>query len=128
MIFCVFPLRSLETLDLSHNQFTSLPMNLPRHLRKLTLEHNNVSQIPAFTFRHLRPGLQSLRLSHNALSNNGIARVSFVGTYRSLSELLLDNNHLGEIPRCVREFKNLQVLRLDSNWIRYNWTFHKFSF
>ncbi|XP_029995354.1 extracellular matrix protein 2 [Sphaeramia orbicularis] len=110
--------RSLETLDLSHNQFTSVPMNLPRPLRKLDLQHNNITQIPAFTFRHLRPGLQSLHLSHNALSNEGVQRYSFVGSYRSLGELFLDNNSLREVPRCVRQFKNLQLLRLNNNLIR----------
>ncbi|KAM7411805.1 hypothetical protein PAMA_021671 [Pampus argenteus] len=111
-------LKALEAFDLSYNQFTSVPMNLPRSLRKLTLQHNNISHIPAFVFRHLRPGLQILRLSHNALSDAGIERVSFVGTYRSLGELLLDNNRLEEVPRSVRQFKNLQVLRLDNNQIR----------
>ncbi|KAA8591002.1 hypothetical protein FQN60_001945 [Etheostoma spectabile] len=110
--------KSLEALDLSYNRFTSVPMNLPRHLRKLTLQHNNISHIAAFTFRHMRSNLQSLSLSHNVLSNEGMERVSFVGTYRSLGELLLDNNRLGEVPRCVRQFKNLQVLRLDNNQIR----------
>ncbi|XP_053281478.1 extracellular matrix protein 2 [Pleuronectes platessa] len=93
-------------------------MNLPRPLHKLNLQHNNIRYIPTFAFRHLRPGLRSLRLSHNALSNEGLQRPSFVGTYRSLGELLLDNNHLREVPRCVRQFKNLQVLRLDNNQIR----------
>ncbi|KAF7655827.1 hypothetical protein LDENG_00050370 [Lucifuga dentata] len=109
---------SLETLDLSHNQLTSVPMNLPRSLRKLTLQYNDISHIPAFTFRHMRPGLQSLHLSHNALGNEGLERISFVGTYRSLLELLLDNNRLGDVPRAIRQFKNLQVLRLDNNQIR----------
>ncbi|TNN82358.1 Extracellular matrix protein 2 [Liparis tanakae] len=111
-------LKSLEALDLSYNTFTSVPMNLPRRLQKLNLQHNNISHIAAFTFRHMKSSLQSLRLSHNALSNEGMDRFSFVGTYRSLGELLLDNNRLGEVPRCVRQFKNLQVLRLDNNQIR----------
>ncbi|XP_030277995.1 extracellular matrix protein 2 [Sparus aurata] len=111
-------LKSLEALDLSYNQFISMPLYLPRHLRKLTLQHNNISHIPSFVFRHVRPGLQTLQLSHNALSNEGLERFSFVGTYRSLHELLLDNNHLRDVPRCVRQFKNLKVLRLDNNQIR----------
>ncbi|XP_029291780.1 extracellular matrix protein 2 [Cottoperca gobio] len=111
-------LKTLEALDLSYNRFTSVPMDLPRRLQKLTLQHNNISHIGAFTFRHMRSSLQSLHLSHNALSNEGIERVSFVGTYRSLGELLLDNNRLKEVPRCVRQFKNLRVLRLDNNQIR----------
>lgn len=111
-------LRFLEALDLSHNQFTSVPMNLARPLRKLNLQHNSIGHIPEFAFRHLRPGLQSLSLSHNGLRNEAIQQFSFVGTYRSLTELLMDNNLLVEVPRCVRQFKNLQVLRLDSNQIR----------
>lgn len=114
----MFPVRSLEALDLSYNHFTSIPMNLPPPLRKLTLQHNNIYQIPAFAFRHLWPGLQSLQLSHNALSNGDMVRVSFVGAYRSLGELLLDNNRLDEVPPSIREFKNLRVLRLDNNHIR----------
>lgn len=93
-------------------------MNLPRPLRSLTLQHNRISRIPAFVFRRLQPGLRSLNLSHNALRNEGIEQVSFVGTYRSLAELLLDNNQLWEVPVRVRQLKNLQVLRLDSNQIR----------
>uniref|UniRef100_A0A087XJA8 Si:dkey-32e6.6 n=2 Tax=Poecilia formosa TaxID=48698 RepID=A0A087XJA8_POEFO len=111
-------LRSLEDLDLSHNRLTSIPVNLPRFLRKLILRHNSVRHIPAFTFRHMRAGLQSLHLSHNELSTEGVERHSFVGTYRSMRELLLDNNRLQDVPRCVRQFKNLQVLRLENNQIR----------
>uniref|UniRef100_A0A3B3C5C0 Si:dkey-32e6.6 n=1 Tax=Oryzias melastigma TaxID=30732 RepID=A0A3B3C5C0_ORYME len=111
-------LKSLEALDLSYNQLMSIPVNLPRPLRKLNLQHNRISQLPSFLFRHLKPGLQALHLSHNGLKDNGIGRRAFVGTYRSLKELLLDNNHLEEVPRCIRQFKNLQMLRLDGNKIR----------
>lgn len=117
-LWVLFPLRGLQVLDLSYNQLTSVPMNLPRSLRKVNLQHNDISHIPALAFGHLRPGLQSLRLSHNALSNEGIERQSLVGTYRTLSELLLDHNRLGDVPRCIRQFKNLQMLRLDNNQIR----------
>lgn len=111
-------LRSLEDLDLSHNRLTSIPVNLPRFLHKLILQHNSIRHIPAFTFRHMRAGLQSLHLSHNKLSTEGVEQHSFVGTYRSMRELLLGNNRLQDIPRCVRQFKNLQVLRLENNQIR----------
>lgn len=114
----LFPLRSLETLDMSHNQFTLVPTELPRPLRKLILQHNNIHNIPPFAFRHLQPGLQSLQLSHNALTNAGVEHVSFVGTYRSLGELLLNNNVLEDVPASMRQFKNLKVLRLDNNHIR----------
>lgn len=113
-----FPLRSLEALDLSSNQFASVPTSLPRRLRKLTLRHNNIRHVPAFSFRHLRPGLRSLQLSHNHLSDGSADRASFVGAYRSMGELLLDNNHLEEVPPFVRQFKSLTILRLDNNHIR----------
>lgn len=105
-------------MDLSSNQFTSVPTNLPRRLRKLTLRDNNILHVPAFSFRHLRPGLQSLQLSHNLLSDGSADRSSFVGTYRSMGELLLDNNRLEEVPPFIRQFKSLKMLRLDNNHIR----------
>ncbi|XP_068609120.1 extracellular matrix protein 2 [Brachionichthys hirsutus] len=111
-------LKSLETLTLSHNQLTSVPTNLPRRLRELSLQHNDISRIPAFTFLHLRSSLQFLQLSHNSLNNEGVGNASFAGTYRSMKELLLNNNHLGDVPHCVRQFKSLKVLRLDNNHIR----------
>uniref|UniRef100_H3CEK2 Uncharacterized protein n=1 Tax=Tetraodon nigroviridis TaxID=99883 RepID=H3CEK2_TETNG len=111
-------LKSLEALDLSSNQLESVPANLPRRLRKLTLRNNNIGHVPAVSFRHLRPGLQSLQLSHNRLGDGSADRASFVGTYRSMGELLLDNNHLGEVPPFIRQFKSLTMLRLDNNRIR----------
>lgn len=113
-----FSVRSLEALDLSSNQFASVPTNLPRRLRKLTLRNNNIRHLPAFSFRHLRPGLRSLQLSHNHLSDSSADRASFVGSYRSLGELLLDNNHLEEVPPFIRQFQSLTMLRLDNNRIR----------
>ncbi|XP_029910910.1 extracellular matrix protein 2 [Myripristis murdjan] len=111
-------LTALEDLDMSYNRLTSVPMHLPRPLRHLTLQHNAIRHIPAHIFRHLRPGLKSLFLSHNVLGDDGLERFSFAGTYRTLGKLLLDNNRLEEVPRWLRQFKNLQVLRLDNNQIR----------
>jgi len=103
---------------LSHNHLALIPAGLPRSLQNLSVLHNALSHIPAFSFRHLRPGLRSLRLSHNALGDAGVSHVSFVGTYRSLAELHLDHNGLTAVPRIVRQFKTLQDLRLDGNHIR----------
>lgn len=35
-----------------------------------------------------------------------------------MSELLLDNNRLEEVPPFIRQFKSLKMLRLDNNHIR----------
>ncbi|KAH0628801.1 hypothetical protein JD844_010344 [Phrynosoma platyrhinos] len=111
-------LPKLEALDLSHNRLAHVPSFLPRHLKQLTLHHNCIERIPGYVFAHMKPGLEFLHLSHNVLRDDGIHAVSFLGLYRSLAELLLDNNQLQSIPRGILNLKGLQVLRLSHNRIR----------
>ncbi|XP_042304106.1 extracellular matrix protein 2-like [Sceloporus undulatus] len=111
-------LPKLEALDLSHNRLAHVPSFLPRHLKQLTLHHNCIERIPGYVFAHMKPGLEFLHLSHNVLQDDGIHAVSFLGLYRSLAELLLDNNQLQSIPRGILNLKGLQVLRLSHNRIR----------
>ncbi|XP_052396315.1 extracellular matrix protein 2 [Carassius gibelio] len=110
-------LPKLETLDLSHNQMAVVPSDLPRALRKLSLQHNHIHYIPPYSLSHLRPGLQSLRLSHNLLEEHGVLGKSFRGVYQSLVELHLDNNRLERVPHNMCHFKNLKLLHLDHNRI-----------
>ncbi|XP_026776875.2 extracellular matrix protein 2 isoform X1 [Pangasianodon hypophthalmus] len=110
-------LPKLKTLDLSHNHLYMVPAHLPRVLRQLSLQHNFIQSIPPNTLSHLRPGLQSLRLSHNQLLEQGLLGKAFHGAYKTLEELLLDNNRLERVPPNVRYFKNLHQLRLDHNLI-----------
>ncbi|XP_044299603.1 extracellular matrix protein 2-like [Varanus komodoensis] len=112
-------LLKLESLDLSHNRLALVPSFLPRHLKQLTLHHNRIERIPGYVFAHMKPGLEFLHLSHNVLRDDGIHAVSFFGLYRSLAELLLDNNQLQAIPRGILNLKGLQVLRLSHNRIRH---------
>ncbi|XP_062975025.1 uncharacterized protein LOC134393926 [Elgaria multicarinata webbii] len=112
-------LPKLESLDLSHNRLALVPSFLPRHLKQLTLHHNRIERIPGYVFAHMKPGLEFLHLSHNVLRDDGIHAVSFLGLYRSLAELLLDNNQLQAIPRGILNLKGLQVLRLSHNRIRH---------
>ncbi|XP_059397519.1 extracellular matrix protein 2-like [Carassius carassius] len=110
-------LPKLETLDLSHNQMAVVPSDLPRALRKLSLQHNHIHYIPPYSLSHLRPGLQSLRLSHNLLEEHGVLGKSFRGVYQTLVELHLDNNRLERVPHNMCHFKNLKLLHLDHNRI-----------
>ncbi|MEE6505766.1 hypothetical protein FKM82_005651 [Ascaphus truei] len=112
-------LLNLESLDLSHNRLVHVPSFLPRGLQQLIMHHNQIERIPGYVFAHLKPGLEFLHLSHNHLSDSGIHAVSFFGLYKSLNELLLDNNLLPAIPRGILSLKSLQVLRLSFNKIRY---------
>ncbi|KAE8583111.1 hypothetical protein XENTR_v10020430 [Xenopus tropicalis] len=111
-------LLNLELLDLSHNQLVHVPSFLPRGLRQLIIHHNQIERIPGYVFAHLKPGLEFLHLSHNNLRDDGIHAISFFGLYKSLHELLLDNNLLQSVPRGILSLKSLQVLRLSFNKIR----------
>nr|DBA21627.1 TPA: hypothetical protein GDO54_018237 [Pyxicephalus adspersus] len=112
-------LMNVESLDLSHNRLVHVPSFLPRGLKQLILHHNHIERIPGYVFAHMKPGLEFLHLSHNHLKDEGIHGVSFFGLYKSLTELLLDNNYLQSIPRGILNLKSLQVLRLSFNKIRY---------
>ncbi|XP_026567398.1 podocan-like [Pseudonaja textilis] len=112
-------LLKLEALDLSHNHLVHVPSFLPRRLKRLTLHHNRIERIPGYVFAHMKPGLEFLHLSHNALRDDGVHAVSFLGLYHSLAELLLDNNQFQAIPRGIVNLKGLQVLRLSHNRIRH---------
>ncbi|KAL2103299.1 hypothetical protein ACEWY4_000167 [Coilia grayii] len=110
-------LSKLDTLDLSHNKLVHVPSFLPSGLRQLTLHHNHIERIPGYVFGHMRPGLDSLHLSYNRLREDGVDEVSFLGLYGSLTELLLDHNRLGSVPRGILQLKALQQLRLNNNFI-----------
>ncbi|XP_041952764.1 extracellular matrix protein 2 isoform X1 [Alosa sapidissima] len=112
-------LSKLDTLDLSHNKLVHVPSFLPVALRQLTLHHNHIERIPGYVFAHMRPGLDSLHLSYNRLREDGVGEVSFLGLYNSLTELLLDHNRLGSVPRGILQLKALQQLRLNNNFISY---------
>ncbi|KAM9324350.1 extracellular matrix protein 2-like [Gastrophryne carolinensis] len=112
-------LQNVESLDLSHNRLVHVPSFLPQGLKQLILHHNHIELIPGYVFGHMKPGLEFLHLSHNRLRDDGIHAVSFFGLYKSLTELLLDNNYLQSIPRGMLNLKALQVLRLSFNKIRY---------
>ncbi|XP_053551951.1 extracellular matrix protein 2-like [Bombina bombina] len=112
-------LMHVESLDLSYNRMVHVPSFLPRGLKQLILHHNQIERIPGYVFAHLKPGLEFLHLSHNHLRDDGIHAVSFFGLYKSLNELLLDNNLFQSIPRGILNLRSLQVLRLSFNKIRY---------
>ncbi|XP_073496030.1 extracellular matrix protein 2-like isoform X2 [Phyllobates terribilis] len=112
-------LMNVESLDLSHNRLVHVPSFLPRGAKQVILHHNQIELIPGYVFAHMKPGLEFLHLSHNHLRDDGVHAVSFFGLYKSLNELLLDNNYFQSIPRGILNLKSLQVLRLSFNKIRY---------
>ncbi|XP_026374910.1 extracellular matrix protein 2 isoform X3 [Ursus arctos] len=109
---------NLESIDLSYNKLYHVPSYLPKSLLHLVLLGNQIERIPGYVFGHMQPGLEYLYLSFNRLSDDGVDRVSFYGTYHSLRELFLDHNDLKSIPPGVQEMKALHFLRLNNNKIR----------
>ncbi|XP_029989355.1 extracellular matrix protein 2 isoform X2 [Sphaeramia orbicularis] len=110
--------RSLESIDLSHNELYLVPSYLPRSLVHLVLVGNNIERIPGYVFAHMEPGLEYLYLSYNKLDGEGIEPESFFGSYHSMVELCLDHNQLIAVPSGINEMTNLHFLRLNNNMIR----------
>lgn len=110
--------RSLESLDLSHNDLHLVPSFLPHALVHLVLVGNRIERIPGYVFAHMSPGLEYLYLSYNRLDGLGFEPESFFGTYDSMVELCLDHNQLLNVPSGIAEMNNLHFLRLDDNKIR----------
>lgn len=110
--------RSLESLDLSHNDLHLVPSFLPQSLVHLVLVGNRIERIPGYVFAHMSPGLEYLYLSYNRLDGEGFEPESFFGTYGSMVELCLDHNQLLNVPSGINEMSNLHFLRLDDNKIR----------
>uniref|UniRef100_A0A3B4AWH1 Extracellular matrix protein 2 n=1 Tax=Periophthalmus magnuspinnatus TaxID=409849 RepID=A0A3B4AWH1_9GOBI len=110
--------RSLESLDLSHNELHLVPSFLPQSLVHLVLVGNHIERIPGYVFAHMSPGLEYLYLSYNKLDGEGFEPESFFGTYQSMVELCLDHNQLLNVPSGINEMTNLHFLRLNNNKIR----------
>ncbi|CAL8336081.1 unnamed protein product [Lota lota] len=110
--------RSLESIDLSHNDLYLVPSYLPRSLIHLVLVGNHIERIPSYVFAHMEPGLEYLYLSYNKLDGEGIEPESFFGAYHSMVELCLDHNQLVSVPAGISLMNALHFLRLNNNNIR----------
>ncbi|KAI4881105.1 hypothetical protein NFI96_024794 [Prochilodus magdalenae] len=110
--------RNLESIDLSYNKLHLVPSFLPKSLVHLGLVGNKIERIPGYVFAHMDPGLEYLYLSFNKLDGEGVEPESFLGTYKTMTELCLDNNQLTSVPFGVSEMVSLHFLRLNNNNIR----------
>ncbi|XP_044157682.1 extracellular matrix protein 2 isoform X1 [Bufo gargarizans] len=111
--------KNLESIDLSYNKLYQVPSYLPKSLLHLVLVGNQIERIPGYVFAHLHPGLEYLYLSFNKLDNDGIDPTSFHGAYHSLREVFLDYNQLTTIPVGMEDMKDLHILRLNNNKIKF---------
>ena len=130
---------SLEILDLSNNQLSSLPADLPRlkRLRVLFCSGNNFTAWPAvlgqcpqlsmiaFKANRIRSipsgslprGLRWLILTDNQLE----ALPADIGRCTQLQKLMLAGNRLRALPPELAACKALELLRISANNIIFKW-------
>ncbi|MBZ3875759.1 Podocan-like protein 1 [Sciurus carolinensis] len=106
-------LRSLEYLDLSHNQLATVPAGLPRTLAVLHLGRNRIQQVEAARLRGAK-GLRYLLLQHNQLGASGLPARA-LRPLRGLHTLHLYGNGLVQVPMALP--RRLRALVMPHNHV-----------
>ncbi|XP_076577763.1 podocan [Chaetodon auriga] len=107
------PLSHLRTLNLDHNQLTSVPLGLPLSIKELYLKGNLIEQFREGAFNGISE-LVVLDLSANKLTNKGLLRDSLLNATH-LESLNLEGNRLKQVPRHLPY--SLKTLNLEGNLI-----------
>lgn len=107
------PLSSLRTLNLDHNQLTSVPLGLPLSIKQLYLKGNLIEQFRGGAFNG-RSELMVLDLSSNRLTNKGLLKDSLLNATH-LESLNLEGNRLKQVPQHLPS--SLKTLNLEGNII-----------
>ncbi|KAL1500997.1 hypothetical protein ABEB36_006404 [Hypothenemus hampei] len=112
-------LTNLETLDLSRNSLTTIPLRLFHllyNLRELTLSENNITKFAFSSFTGL-PSLQSLNLSHNSIKETNFVNGTF--QLNHVSKVDFSHNKIKELDEIFLKFRFplLFLIRLEDNLI-----------
>ncbi|TFK74233.1 PP2C-domain-containing protein [Pluteus cervinus] len=124
---------SLEKLYLGENRLTEdalHPLMILKELKVLNLSFNDIQEMPSGFFRGLT-NLEELYLSGNKLASIPTEDLPKMGR---LSVMFLNGNRLQTLPHELGKVKNLKVLDVGSNQLKYNinnwefdwnWNFNK---
>ncbi|KAK7886133.1 hypothetical protein WMY93_025754 [Mugilogobius chulae] len=107
------PLCKLRTLNLDHNQLTSVPLGLPLSIKELYLKGNRIEEFHDEVFNG-KSELVVLDLSKNRLTNRGLFKDSLINATH-LESLNLEGNRLKQIPKHLPQ--SLKTLNLEDNLI-----------
>merc|ERR1719233_2633967 len=102
----------LQSLNISHNNITSLPSNnflVNGALTMLDLSYNNLT--------YLLSNLAKLPLlSHLSVSHNNLCSLpDYMASFSTIRELLLDNNKLTNLPNWISRMTHCSTLSLAHN-------------
>ncbi|AWP03062.1 putative fibromodulin-like [Scophthalmus maximus] len=103
-------LEGLERLYLQHNNFTSIPPNLPRSLRDLRINHNKIEKVTPADLEGM-DNLTILYLHDNAVTDMSTSLKALT----SLTLLDISSNKLTKVPEALPE--HLHQFYLESNSI-----------
>ena len=124
---------TLEILNLSGNQLSSLPADLPRlhKLRVLFCSDNTFTEVPAVLgqcpqlemvgfkanqIRHLPAAALPAKLRWLILTDNQLEQLpEALGQCQPLQKLMLAGNRLRELPASLAHCHNLELLRIAAN-------------
>jgi len=101
---------SLQTIDLSGNQFGRIRFGKNSHIKHLNLSENQLKRVPR-SIRKLKD-LESLNLNKNK-----IKRIPcFIKRMKSLSDLNLNYNQLKKLSKCdIRKLKHIKNIHIGGN-------------
>ncbi|KAJ9598947.1 hypothetical protein L9F63_010541 [Diploptera punctata] len=108
------PLRSLRTLQVSHNQIDDIPNEMPTNLtslRNLDVSYNHLQAVPPAA--RSMSQLKSLQLEANQITT--ISSVSFQGAMEQLEELDIRHMPLNYFePSALSKMTSLRTLKISS--------------
>lgn len=107
---------TLEYLSLANNSCSAEVLYSIAELQNLKVLHLGMNQIYNFPEEVVFPTLTELSLSHNQLAS----LPETIGKFACLQRLYVNDNRLVSVPGDLRECKELRLIDLNGNNLRYN--------
>ncbi|KFB36290.1 AGAP005667-PA-like protein [Anopheles sinensis] len=106
---------NVASLDISHNQYLAIDLkyfNMFPHIHDINLSSNNIKYLSRMM---VSPTLEYLNLAGNRLTSLDLCEWQVP----NLATLIVGNNFLRTLPKCLENLTNLTVVELQSNRISF---------